>query len=338
MTKRSQQELRKKLRRQATIIVSLGLIIVVALFILLGILIFRFVSDRVSSAQQNNYETSTLASQLQGQDVDPSQNMTSSAQEASTTTSESSALSSTPAENGAPDETTATDAVVPTEIQMPTLPSNIEGPDLTGYLVVLDPGHQMYPDSKQEPLSPTMSGSKDRVSSGTKGVSTLRPEYEVNLEIALLLKVYLEELGCEVYLTRTENDVNISNIERAELALSYNPDAYLRLHCNGNMDPSVKGISVFVADFGKYQSSLCGWADTLGQSISLATGSTYIGCNASSRYSGLNWATDIPSFLLEMGFMSNKQEDELLSDPAYQLKICAGIADFVATMPQNTSR
>ncbi|MBN1891175.1 MAG: N-acetylmuramoyl-L-alanine amidase, partial [Clostridiales bacterium] len=69
-----------------------------------------------------------------------------------------------------------------------------------------------------------------------------------------------------------------------------------------------------------------------------ATGANYRGHDASSRYSGLNWATDIPSFLLEMGYMTNREEDLLLSDPDYQLKICAGIADFVSRMPLNPDR
>ena len=35
---------------------------------------------------------------------------------------------------------------------------------------------------------------------------------------------YLESLGCEVYLTRETNDVDISNKERAEFAVSKNPN------------------------------------------------------------------------------------------------------------------
>lgn len=244
-------------------------------------------------------------------------------------------------------ETIASDTTNPTTAEttaettgqtIPTLPSYISGPDLTGYIVVLDPGHQEKPNREQEPLSPTMSGSKDKVSSGTSGVKTGRPEYEVNLEIGLLVREYLEHLGCVVYMTRTENDVNISNIERAEFALSYTPDAYIRLHCDGSTDANRKGISVFIADSGKLKGKLPEWADLLGEALSAATGTEYRGHNASSRYSGLNWATDIPSFLLEMGYMSNQEEDLLLSDSAYQLKICAGIADFVSQMPLNPDR
>ncbi len=242
-----------------------------------------------------------------------------------------------------PSEVTVTESTAETTAEstgriLPTIPSYISGPDLTGYVVVLDPGHQETPNREQEPLSPTMSGSKDKVSSGTSGVITGRPEYEVNLEIGLLLREYLENLGCAVYMTRTENDVNISNIERAQYALSYTPDAYIRLHCDGSSDPNRKGIGVFIADSGKLKGKLPGWADLLGEALSAATGAAYRGYNASSRYSGLNWATDIPGFLLEMGYMSNQEEDLLLSDPAYQLKICAGIADFVSQMPLNPDR
>ncbi|NLW89149.1 MAG: N-acetylmuramoyl-L-alanine amidase [Clostridiaceae bacterium] len=250
-------------------------------------------------------------------------------------------LDPTPSESSDVTESTKTSETEPTDTTErvpPTIPTGITGPDLTGYVVVLDPGHQLKPNREQEPLSPTMSGSKDKVSAGTQGVTTGRPEYEVNLEIGVLLRDYLESLGCTVYMTRTENDVNISNIERAQFALSYTPDAYIRLHCDGSSDPNRKGIGVFIADSGKHKDKLPGWSDLLGNALSEATGAKYRGYNASSRYSGLNWATDIPSFLLEMGFMTNPEEDILLSHPEYQLRICEGIANFVSQMPLNPDR
>ena len=70
----------------------------------------------------------------------------------------------------------------------------------------------------------------------------------------------------------------------------------------------------------------------LGRALASATGSKYRGCNASTTYSGLNWATSVPSFLLEMGFMSNADDDKLLSDPVYQKKLCSGVGDFCAQM------
>lgn len=214
-------------------------------------------------------------------------------------------------------------------------PATADGgaPDLTGYVVVLDPGHQTHANSAQEALGPDMEGTKDKCSSGTAGVSTGRAEYKVNLEIGLRMRDYLESLGCVVYMTRTTNDVDISNIDRANFALSHSPDVYIRLHCDGSTNSSSRGIGVFAANSGKYSGSISEWGDLLGESLSKATGAKYRGCNASSTYSGLNWAASLPSFLLEMGYMSNAQDDELLSDPDYQQKICEGVADFVSGMP-----
>lgn len=229
-------------------------------------------------------------------------------------------------------KTTTAESAAPV-ISNPPKNTSGDSPDLTGYVVVLDPGHQLHANSEQESLGPDMSGTKDKCSSGTAGVSTGRPEYEVNLEIGLRMRDYLESLGCVVYMTRTTNDVNISNIDRANFALSYSPDVYIRLHCDGSTNASSRGIGVFVADSGKYAGSICDWGALLGGCLSDTTGSNYRGCFAGSTYSGLNWATDIPSFLLEMGFMSNSTDDELLSDPDYQQNICSGVADFVSQMP-----
>jgi len=336
MQKHSPKKRKQVLRRQGTIILILIIAVIVCLLAILALVIadqFSGKSDNTQSSLSSGSIESETSSQEINSDTTPTSETTlpSTSSDTTTSTSESTVASS--------ETTEVTETTVDTgNTSLPTLPPNITGPDLTGYVVVLDPGHQQTPNRDQEPLSPTMSGSKDKVSSGTQGVETGRPEYEVNLEIGLLVRAYLEELGCTVYMTRTENDVDISNIERAEFALSYSPDAYIRLHCDGNNDSSRKGIGVFVADSGKHESSMVGWADLLGQALSAATGSTYRGCNASSRYSGLNWATDIPSFLLEMGYMSNPTEDVLLSDPDYQLKICKGIADFIIQMPINPDR
>ena len=233
----------------------------------------------------------------------------------------------------------ATATPTPTPTVTPTSKPTTGGTkDLSGYVVVLDPGHQTHANNDQEPLSPGSTATKAKCSSGTSGVATGRQEYVVNLEIALKVRDYLESLGCTVYMTRTENDVDISNIERAQFALSYMPDAYIRIHCNGADDPSVHGVSVFVADSGKYEDQLVGWGKSLGKCITAATGAKYLYCNATDTYSGLNWATDIPSFLLELGFMTNADEDQLLSDPDYQQKIAIGVADFVAKMPINPDR
>lgn len=321
MRKHSPVEKQKVLRKQGiTILILISAIILCSLTI--GGLIL---ADYLSGAHDELQSESTSIS------------LTTTYETLPTEISENTITSDSSTESSFGESTETTDPSSSSYV-VPTLPIAVTGPDLTGYVVVLDPGHQQYPNREQEPLSPILSGSKDKVSAGTSGVYTGRPEYEVNLEIGLLLREYLETLGCAVYMTRIENNVDISNIERAEFALSYTPDAYIRLHCDGSSDPDRKGIGVFVADTGKYKTQLVGWADLLGQLLSDSTGANYRGCDASSRYSGLNWAVDIPAFLLEMGYMTNPTEDERLSQESYQLKICEGIAEFVSQMPINSDR
>ena len=216
--------------------------------------------------------------------------------------------------------------------QSPTEPGQY---DLSGMVIVLDPGHQAHANSDTEQVAPWSNDKKAKVSAGTKGVATGRPEYEVVLEIALKMRDYLESMGATVIMTRTTNDVNISNIERAQIATSNNADVFIRLHCDDSDSSSARGIGVFVCSKGELADSQVTWGNWLGECMSDATGSNFRGTNASTTYSGLNWATSVPSFLLEMGFMSNREDDKLLSDPEYQDKICYGAAAFCYKMKQS---
>ena len=234
-----------------------------------------------------------------------------------------------------PDLPAPTPEPTPEPTPVPT-PTNTPVPgapyDLTGMVIVLDPGHQRHANNDLEPVAPWSDEMKPKVSAGTKGVATNRMEYEVVLEIGLQMRDLLESYGATVIMTRTSHDVNISNIERAMIAVNNHADVFLRLHCDASDSSSARGIGVFVCSRGELADKQVGWGNMLGRAMSAATGSNYRGCNASTVYSGLNWATSVPSFLLEMGFMSNAEDDRLLSDPDYQKKICNGAADFCYQM------
>ena len=63
-----------------------------------------------------------------------------------------------------------------------------------------------------------------------------------------------------------------------------------------------------------------------------ATGAKNRGIVLNDNYTGQNWSV-VPCVMVEMGFMSNPQEDELLNTPEYQRKLIAGmirgIADYL---------
>lgn len=61
---------------------------------------------------------------------------------------------------------------------------------------------------------------KAKASTGTSGSFSGLPEYQLNLNVSLLLKDILEQHGYQVVMTRTDNDTAISNKERAELVAS----------------------------------------------------------------------------------------------------------------------
>lgn len=77
------------------------------------------------------------------------------------------------------------------------------------------------------------SETKPCVSDGTSGRFTGSPEYELNLAVALKLQELLEQRGYRVVMTRTDNDVNLSNRARAELAAREGGDIFVRIHANG---------------------------------------------------------------------------------------------------------
>lgn len=261
--------------------------------------------------------------------------MPSLTQKPTTTVTSKPTAAITPKPTGVTLETTANITPKPATTTNATTAAapQLTGSSLKGRLVVLDPGHQSKPDPELEPIAPGSETLKPHTSAGTRGVVTKRPEYEINLEIALKVKARLEAQGCIVRMTRTVNDVQISNIERALFAISFQPDAFLRLHCDYSSKPAFTGVGTFVPITGPYAAQMPEWGQQLAADISAATGAVNRGVIANANYTGLNWADSAPSFLLEMGFMSNADEDRLLCDPIYQHKIAAGIERFVARMP-----
>lgn len=199
----------------------------------------------------------------------------------------------------------------------------------TSKVVVIDPGHQAKGDHTLEPNGPGSTTMKDKVSDGTAGCVTRIPESKLTLSLGLKLRQALQAHGIKVVMTRTTQNVNISNIQRAKIANAAHADLFVRIHADGSTDSATHGIHVL------YPKSIAGWtndiaaasktaAEIMQRHLVEATGATDRGIDMRSDQTGFNWS-NVPVVLAEVGFMTNPTEDRLMATDAYQNKIVAGL-------------
>ncbi|PED53675.1 N-acetylmuramoyl-L-alanine amidase [Bacillus anthracis] len=201
------------------------------------------------------------------------------------------------------------------------------------FLVVIDPGHQQKANLNLEPIGPGATTQKYKVTDGTTGVVTKKREAVLVLEMAFVLKEKLEAKGMQVLMTRTSQDVDISNKERATLANDHKANLFLRLHADGSENPNQSGFAVLTpAEGSPYTKEIYAESLQISQTIVKKMRENQQvkvnGIKFRDDLSGFNWSK-VPGVLLELGFMSNHEEDKKLSDPQYVNSLLQSVTDSV---------
>ncbi|GAA6410707.1 hypothetical protein K040078D81_48240 [Blautia hominis] len=204
-----------------------------------------------------------------------------------------------------------------------------------GRKVAIDPGHQGpgADTGGTEPLGPGSEEMKDKFASGTQGVYTGVPEYELTLAVSMQLQEELKTRGYEVIMTREDNDTAVSNVERAQIAAENGAQILVRIHADGSEDNSANGAMTMIPSADNpYVGQLHEESSRLGEEIinayCQATGIKNNGVRLYDNMTGINWST-VPVTILEMGFMTNQSDDERMQDPEMQKNMVQGIADGI---------
>lgn len=208
--------------------------------------------------------------------------------------------------------------------------------------IVIDAGHQVKGNYDKEPIGPGATELKAKVTGGTQGVTTGLPEYELNLTVAKKLQNILEDRGYEVFMIRTIHDVDISNAERAQIANDLKADAFIRIHANSSENSGINGIlTVCQTEKSPYNSQLYNDSRLLSELVLDemvdATGAKRLYVWETDTMSGVNWCL-VPVTIVEMGFMSNKDEDEKMATDAYQELLAQGIANGIDRYFENIEK
>ena len=203
---------------------------------------------------------------------------------------------------------------------------------LSGFKVLLDAGHGCsgnYVEPKYKGASDS-EVTYENSSTGATGVVTKKREGDLTLEIALKLQKKLQNLGADVLMIRTKKTTPMSLVQRAEYGNKHKVDLAFRIHADGLDDQSVNGASTLYPSAEHINNKIAEKSKNIASIIQReyikSTGLADRGTVERNDLVGFNFTT-VPCILLELGFMTNPEEDRKMSDKKFQEKMVDGITN-----------
>lgn len=203
---------------------------------------------------------------------------------------------------------------------------------LSGFKVLLDAGHGCsgnYVEPKYKGASDS-EVTYENSSTGATGVVTKKREGDLTLEIALKLQKKLQNLGADVLMIRTKKTTPMSLVQRAEYGNKHKVDLAFRIHADGLDDQSVNGASTLYPSAEHINNKIAEKSKNIASIIQReyikSTGLADRGTVERNDLVGFNFTT-VPCILLELGFMTNPEEDKKMSDKKFQEKMVDGITN-----------
>ena len=208
-------------------------------------------------------------------------------------------------------------------------------------IIIVDPGH---------------GGTEDRGCAGSTGVL----EKDIVLALAKQLQWTSKQQGVQVHLTR-ETDTEKTHFERIQVAKQSRGQLFLSLHCNASFSPDHKGIRIYVNNpKGQLRFTSTIKPALTGQRLKVLAQADYLKQSKDLAYAlqtELNFLTEtpiqiidlplialsdayMPAVVLELGYLSNVEDLEKLSNPEYTASVAQAITRalqrYISAINQNT--
>lgn len=251
-----------------------------------------------------------------------------------------------------PPSSTPPSATPPEATVPPVDPLPIPVPSTGLRTVVIDPGH----------------GGDEQGARGPGGAL----EKDITLQVARRLRTMIESrLGLRVFLTR-DDDRTMSLDDRAAYANSQQADAFVSIHANGALRPAMRGAEVFYLSVDRADAEARRLAESSEILPTLGGGTRAINLilweTAQARYLEQSSAlagmveqalrarvemsprpvqqapfrvlvgASMPAVLVEIGYLSNSEQEQALTSAAYQDLVAQGLFDAIMQFRSHLER